>query len=358
MTDPVFDTATTSLHRTARFGFVPWLARMLDGGPLRGETPELPVGDEKALTDETVAAISDIANRASWRFLARTCGWRRLDAVSPGNPDAHSIRRLWDDRAALPSLEFSTATPALLLTVFNATRKGGKIGEATLPDCTRHNGDLIIHHLVFRRLCEAPQSLGLDPNFLWPAWYANPLNALFHVTSYGFSVTEATRWDAVTAPGIAAYFPWIGLQLIQNTRQKDVLSWTSGKKNIQRLRAMTLLLTDLALEAERAGRIDLLGFLLRHFAEVLKASEQDFAAFERATNGFTQRERQEMAQPWADYLSFVEPLSRTSRECSEIHPIERTGPQNCFLAQWEAANFTETVECLRDFRQRVRPTFS
>ena len=97
-TPPVFSHQETAWHRTARFQFVPWVARLLGNGSLQGRSDPLPEGNPDALTDETVEAIGDMMNRAVWKFLARDCGWRQQYAVSfstDGGEGSFEKRRLW-----------------------------------------------------------------------------------------------------------------------------------------------------------------------------------------------------------------------------------------------------------------------
>ncbi|MEM7385572.1 MAG: hypothetical protein AAF514_11565 [Verrucomicrobiota bacterium] len=351
---------TTQNHRNARFSLVPWLVRLMDGGPLSGRSDPLPIDDEQALTDETIVAIQEIANRGCWRFLARECGWRRLDAPLPRNAGSQSSRRLWEGAAALPALTFSTATVNLILTVFNASRRktdeAGVVGP-TGDQTIRTNGDLILHHLIFRRLNEQPGFKSLLS--VQKDWLINPLNAFHQILPYRKGEAALTRWERLTDPDLAPYVPWIGHQRALRWARETENLWEIGlESRLQWLEALTERLTQWATQTEKVERPDLLAFGMPLFKSVQQQRSIALRDFERLTATLSLRERQRYGERWVAFLDLVEPLDRFATGCLDTHPIERSGAEKAFLARWQAMDFKEVVEQIRNLSQEVRPSFS
>lgn len=354
MSDAVFDIKITEQHRTARFVFVPWLVRLFSEGPLRSDTSEIPEGDENALTDETVDAIKQICNRAVWQFLAKQCGWKKIDSLHSEDQDSHSFQRLWSNHQ---SLAFSTATPNLLIAMFNATRRSGGFDRITLPNCLKHNGDLLVHHLVFRRLRDAPLAFGHPPEQSLDRWFANPLNAMYDPLGYRNYDPALTQWIRLCEPDFAAFVPWLGLRQVEKWKQDSAVHRADGlEARLTWLEALTFLVADWGVIAEKCGRIDLAGFVLDLMMHHQQRSEINLTEFRRETAQLSLRQRQEMTGSWTDFLALTGPLEESAKQCLNAHPVERTGPQKCFLAKWEALDFSATVSRLQELSQNLRPT--
>lgn len=354
------DDKTIALHQVARFKFVPWMARMLGGDTIpRDEGAELPIGEFEALTDETVVAIQEISNQSCWKFLLQDCGWRKLDAVKFNDEDSHSIRRLWDESASLPELTFSTGTPDLLLTVFNGTRRGKSIARIAMPDCLASNGDLVIHHLLFRKLHSNPKSLGLDYDHQWLPWYSNPLNALYDPKAYGGNDRVSVRWDRLFDEDMVPFVPWVFSYLIEHWSVSSTPFFHEGlDKQLNWLRGITFLLNGWLEQCHAAGRIDCANSLVDLLAYFEASREADLHKFEEYNEGESIKLRQQRAADWVDFLELGEKLEKASCQGFDIHPVERTGAQKCFLAKWEASDFRHTLTGLRELSQALRPSFN
>ena len=362
-TGPVFSDQETAWHRTARFSLVPWVARLLGNGPLRGDSKLLPRDNPEGLTEETVAALREMMNRATWRFLARECGWRQRHAVDApagrGGERGFRKRRLWETAAheKLPPLRFTAEAVDLLVSVYNRTREGERVESIEPPSCLAANGDLLLHHLVFRRLTEAGPTLGVPPEFGWPRFFENPLNALFHVISFDQPDRPATNWERLLEPDLAPWFPWIGCRIADTWQLRlardpwkapvEAGSWFG---NLARLNGELI--------AELEERPDLLLFLLDVFTAQAETAEPNREQFERACESFSHRERSALAVPWFDFLKTADTLEAIHQETIGLHPVERSGPEKCFLAAWEEMTFPVTADRLKKLRRQVRPTIS
>lgn len=354
-----FDALITTCHRTARFDLVPWLARLFGDGSIRGDSPSLPLGDETALTDETVDALKSMVNLAAWRFLARECGWRRIHAVSSRDSETISKRRLWEEAGSRVQLTFSTATPDLLISVFNGTRREGQLSGDIQTVEPETNGDLLIHHLVFRRLHDTPLAFGLAADADLACWLRNPLNALYAPLRYRRANPEDTDWERLCRVDMALWMPWIGLRMSQIWSGREETTWGSGiDEGLQWLEAITFLLGDWGRACEKNLRLDgylgALDYLVRHEA----GSETRRIEFERENESSPLRERQERAIRWVDFLSLTQPLEESANRFAGIHPIERSGVEKAFLSLWEEMNLPEVVKSLENLSQSLRPSFN
>jgi len=365
MTDtaPAFSDQETAWHRTARFSLVPWVARLLGNGPLRGESKLLPWDTPEGLTDETVGALREMMNRAAWQFLARECGWRQRHAVdvsTRGGERSFRKRRLWDTAAdeTLPPLRFTSEAIDLLVSAYNHTREGVRVEIIEPPSCLSANGDLLLHHLVFRRLTEAGPGLGIPREFGWNRFYENPLNALFHVVSFDESDRPATHWQRLLEPDLAPFFPWIGSRIAESWRLRISREpWKTPSEAGSWFGNAALLNGELIVELEE--RPDLLLFLFEVLAAQAETAEADREQFEHACESLHHhRKRSALAVPWFDFLKTTDALESIHRDGIGLHPIERSGPEKCFLATWEEMTFSATADRLTNLRQRVRPTLS
>lgn len=354
-----FDERVTRCHRTARFDLVPWLARLFGDGSVRGDSPSLPIGDESALTDETVAALQSMVNLASWKFLARECGWRKLHAVSPSVPESISKRRLWEEASTDVQLTFSTATPDFLISVFNRTRRQEKQGDDNWAGCPATDGDLLVHHLVFRRLHDTPLAFGLEVDADQASWLRNPLNALYDPLRYRKAGPEVTDWERLCRADVAMWMPWIGLRMSQIWAGREQSAWACGiDEGLQWLEAMTFLLGDWGRACEKGQRMDgylgALDYLVRHEAE----SESKRIEFERENESSSLRDRQARAVRWIDFLSLTQPLEESAQRFAAVHPIERSGVEKAFLSLWEEMGLNGVVGSLEVLSQSLRPSFN
>lgn len=339
----VFSAQTTRHHRAARFALVPFIARLLTHGPLRGDSPPLPRDDPSALTSEAVDAIKQLLNRGAWRFLSETCGWTKVRGS-----------RLWQQPA--PALTFSKQSIDLLLAIYNFTRSGGsrEIAAAELPDCLGTNGDLLLHHLVFRRLRRSSLESGIGSNYIWTAWAKNPLNCAWQPAL----ASASSDWQRLTADDIAPFLPWISEDWRANSRTASADRWFNPASLEEWCHAHSRVYRNLISTFDAAGRIDLTGFLLNEFQTNARFAEDDLAQFDRLTQGASIGERRRIARPWAEYLEIPTLLQQLYQTAYATHPIDRDQPQTEFMAHFHKVEFDNVLDILGNLRQELRPTLS
>ncbi len=203
------------LQRTARFAWAPFVARLLIDGRLgRGAYPGLPVDDPRALTADTVADVAEIVRRGVWAFLVRQGGWRRTRFVDPARGRV-SEGRLWAAPHLVPPA-FSPGSVRLLLLLFNAARSPARGARAAperrpfelaidLPLDSSKSGDLLLHHLVFRRLIEVFPGGGP-----WTARFAaNPLNLLTHAHLFKSGKAAIGSLARLLDDDFHPFLPWL-----------------------------------------------------------------------------------------------------------------------------------------------------
>jgi len=102
----MFPVSFQASHELAQFRWVPFVARLLNGSaPRGGEGPELTV-QPAHIHREAVNAIHEIVSRATWRYLARECGWRQRRVRLAD--DRSAVIRLWQQPT--PPLRFTEAS--------------------------------------------------------------------------------------------------------------------------------------------------------------------------------------------------------------------------------------------------------
>ena len=358
-----FDAETTENHRIARFGFVPWMARFLGGGATRQKAPELVVGDANALTDETVQAIQDISNLACWRFLVRECGWRKLTAISELDSAQYSVRRILDEGVvALPNLTFTTATVDLLITIFNATGPAQSIKKIDMPDCLSSNGDLILHHLIFRRLMMEPKSFGVSPDHRWLQWYPNPLNAILDPMGYSGDYPVKVQWQQLFTDQFKPFLPWIGEHLYQQVQSRMPMLWEEERlrDSLDWLQTVTSLTGRWLEHVGSMDRPDLQCCVFDLLIQHSDMAPEMLARFEvmHKREGETIRSRQVHGEQWNAFVELIDIFATTAQDCLAVHPVERTAAEQCFLARWEDAGLEHHIVKLRDLSRTLRPSFN
>lgn len=342
-------------QRTARLVWVPFVARLLLGGPVRGDSPPLPSRVE-ALTLESVEAVSAILNRAVWQHLARTCGWRERRCVAPDG----RIRtgRLWQVVTGEPKLRFTEASIELLLTLFRATRGDGLVEEAELPVDLSASGDLLFAHLVFRSLHSRRTLASIPADYEWATWMGHPLNALWAPEQSPAEAVTEIRWDWLSDGDLALWVPWLLEEiLVENHVEARIWSGPARVSRTRFQRAATVLRAWMRHCRERE-RIDWLVPFFLFFARAADRTSRDQRRFEDLTGRASMRERQELATAWADWLELTEELAAAHGESLALHPVEREAPVTLFLSAWEESRFGESLTALRLLRSELRPTIS
>ena len=192
------------------------------------------------------------------------------------------------------------------MSVYNQTRHTARIEDLEPPACRESNGDLLLHHLVFRRLTGASRALNVEAGHHWGCWYGNPLNALCHVTSIRDPKTATPDWDRLAEPDLAAFLPWIGARIGGDWRSpREALrsdldaaaGWFGG------LAALLGAWIESA-----SGRPDLLVFLLEVFKTEAESAHGDLNRFEESARPLNRKEREQLSGPWADFLKTAEAL--------------------------------------------------
>lgn len=343
-----FSPEETEWHQLASFTFLPWVGRMLGHGPLLGESKPLPVGTPHALTAESVEGINQIARRATWQYLARECGWLRLTVPSSAHP-----KRLWE--AELPPITFSDWTVTILLQVFNSTRSQNNFNASLLDFGGSTNGDLLIHHLIFRRLVEAPPLLGAARNYPFEFWYDNPLNRGFHFLNC-LNRPAHKVWGRLQEGEMLPFLPWIIQEWTRSWMHSFRLRWDEDPSHWHR--AHTQICTELIEVAESLGRPHLLAGLLSFFHQAAQQADADRELFEAWVVGRPHSERNERTEPWASHLGIAERLQRIYQEFTQLHPVERQEPQKLLMALYQNLDFDQSVTRLFTLRDAIRPAIS
>ncbi len=360
-----------ALQRVARFVWVPFVARLLLEGHLAsGPHSELPPDEPEALTSDTVADVREIIRRAVWAYLVRHGGWRRTRFVDP-RADRAGEGRLWQ----APHLEppaFSSDSIRLLLLLFNATRRPpAQTGKAITPitgprlqpeddlplDLSK-SGDVLLHHIVFRRLCEAipgvQQRAYLKDD--WTARFAiNPLNLLSHPRHFDVEPAAAReRLARLLEDDLHPFLPWLARDWVGE--------WSPGEPGdlligdglpVRRQQRIWKTWTRLLVRAERH---DLLVPWIAFWARLDPDAElQDFEGLIRGGD-YRLEDRAALAHPWVELLELGTGLHEVAGRVRALHPIDREAGHQLFLTACSEYDFDDAGARIERLIQGLRPT--
>ncbi len=363
------------LQRIARFVWAPFVARLLMEGRLtRGPYPVLPVDDPGALTSDTVADVREIVRRGVWAYLVRQGGWRRTRFVDPAR-DRVSEGRLWEAPHLQPPA-FSPGSIQLLLLLFNATRspprKAPGRGMAATPAHGRRlelaidlpldlskSGDVLLHHVVFRRLVAVYPHGGP-----WTRRFAaNPLNLLTHAhlfevetsrlpPSGGTAVRESLA--RLLDDDFHPFLPWLAHDWVREWSRFEperLRTRDSLRVSCQRQGRIWETWMHLLLEAER---YDILVPLVAFWARLDPFSA--LRGFERLAGDCRLEQRTELARPWVELLELGSRLHQTAEEVRGLHPVDRQAVHQLFLTACGEHDFDGAATRIDRLVQGLRPS--
>ena len=353
------------LQRVARHAWAPFVARLVMDGRLgRAPHPALPVDDPRALTASAANAVREAVRRGVWAYLVREGGWRRTPFIDPAR-DRVAEGRLWQ-APNLPPLAFSAVSIRLLIELFNATRSRPTTAQTTpvdrlaltaveLPLDPKRSGDLLLHHVVFRRLVETWPK-GDDWQCSWhPGFAANPLNLMTHGHLFDLEDQDLEPClNRLLDDDLRPYLPWLAH------------AWVGRWARVEPDRLATR--DSLRVLSERQGRIWRVWMRSLTSAErydglvpfiVFWSGLDTFPAlkeFEQLAAGCRLEERAELARPWVELLELAVELHATAEEVRALHPIEREAVHQLFLTACGEHDLDAAVARIEGLIQRLRPS--
>ena len=348
-----FTEEETAWHKTAQFSWVPFVARLLSQGPIRGKSEELP-DEVRALNRESIDAVKQILNRAAWRFLARECGWRRRRICVLPDLQLRDAR-LWNQQT--PELRFSHESIKLLISIYNATRNANRIEKADMPGCLALNGDMIIHHLVFRRLYNNRKLAAISSDYNWSTWTEkNPLSACT-----AFAICEKSKYVGLNwffESDLNAFTPWLLNYVADEWLRWEEDRWQGPSSIRSGYQTQQQLCEKLIEAARQAERQDLLIPILEYYSKILDDREEHFHRFESQTQRLSMNERRKIGASWSDFLALTNPLERIRDNALGVHPVERSGPEKLYLSAWEEIDFSVALTAAGELQQKLTPRLS
>lgn len=341
-----FTAEEDQFHLRSRFELVPFVARLLSAGPLRGEGAPLPGGVGHGFTEEAVSALGEIAKRAAWGFLCREIGWSRRRVLKESSECSETIR-LWEQGGREP-LRFTAATIDLLLTIHAATRGSKRIADFDFP-AGPANGDLLIHHLVLRRLQREPALGGMDNAHRFREWTGNPLNSLWL-----FEDLASEGLPRLLEPDVSCWLPWILPAFSE--RWSDQLAGCSGPEDLANLAGvLASRLNELIDGIEQQRRLDLLGGLLPFFQSLGKSCEGEEERLRSLVRELPMQGRRVALGHWDALLTIGQRIESLRTASAAVHPLERSASLAVFLEHCEAMDFGRVAATLAASSRRLLP---
>jgi hypothetical protein len=217
------------------------------------------------LSRAAVRLVQDALGKGCVHQLARRGGWRQ-DRFLRGDRVAEG--RLWE-RSPPAELGLTFSQNAMAFLVWITAHQPGDDG---LPPGEWTVGDLLMLHFVHEGLRDSAPSLGAPDLRLRPPFVSHGLCRLAFPEDFGNAPAEASPdfdpWIASAgACVLEALQPFLAERWFQTEAGKGTI--TDGRKMRELGAAQERVLTPFLNAVERAGRLDLAGFLLAAAARLL-----------------------------------------------------------------------------------------
>jgi hypothetical protein len=347
----------TRRHRAARFGLVSFAIDVFSRPkPRRVRSETIPVGEPEAMTREAVEALQVIMNRGTLAFLCREGGWRRLALVREGHEHPVEGVRIVDPRVwrEVGELRFGAAGLEALVIGFNAVtlepptrgsdqerarrkRTRTEDGAWRVP---RHNGDLLVHHVVGRRV----EALGVPLHAPERRYLrANPLTRVVEMTQ---TSTAASDVERVLDDDLRALLPWLDRYIVGHWERHFSTMWTTLEIFDDFQRRASAILEAWIERSHQRGRRDLLRMPLELFSRLFVGRDVEARwqqRFDALMQGISHRERRGYQERWARTLGQATALREAYRQARNVHPIDREAADKIFMRDYEARSFDEVA---------------
>lgn len=340
--------------------FLPFCRSLLLGAALPSGSARLPLRTPEALTAEVITALEDMINKAVMGWLIRGVGWRALsvpdeDEVltariwdedvwgslrltftarsvdvlllawnllvqSSSSPPAHSDNRRWK---RMSTSQRAAWKKAALQRVAASHRKVNR--EQITALSVKHSGDLLLHHLVFRRLYRRQAVL---PSL----WMHNPLNLMAFHTHGGQHTPESCSGFAGLLRGpLAPLMPWISAEWPDLWK---ALPEAASLEDLSRMHHNQAVVFTAWIQAcEESDQPHLLVPLIQHYHHLMQRLEGDRAQLAQLTSRRPLSIRQPAARQWAAALMPLSTIHAHHQDALRTHPIDREGSQRILLSE-------------------------
>ena len=347
----------TASHRTANYVFLPFLTRILGPRPAlpRSSAPDylvsLPADEPAFLTREAVEASMDIINKGVMRFICRDCGSTPTTCLDERGRLLNE-KRIWEVRDI--KLKFSDQSLTLLIHTFNKAYFNTSISTGPLPDCLSHNGDTLLHHVLFRNL-HRQQSLSRE----WLRKFSsNPLNRISHFPFLEtLSEKDQDLFIPLTDPGLFVLFPWLPRDFVKLWISWEDTRWSKSREYFSTWNKRQKILFEKLIEYFKdAGRPDALVFLLDYYKYLVRDNlEPEYDRYHGMLEHLKVREQQELGRTWVDSFRAALRLNSIYLEARRKHPADRDPEERMFMAAYQNVEFNQAVESINRNNERVLP---
>lgn len=378
-------------HLVSNFQIVPFAVQLFQGTPLGMGHQHIALDSPDLLTQEAVEALAEIAKQATLQFLCRRGGWQQQPFTLPHEENPQR-GRLWDQRVWSDlHLAFTSDSINLLLAIFNLTRRFPKQNPPPIKAAkkterkkektpyerfvVRHqkhkedsvrwlkqytpksNGDLLLHHLIFRQLYARHQFERYVPV---EPFANNPLNVMTHFALFAPHEEEEQPFERLLEPDFRPLLPWLTSEWVVQWLLLEPRRWDTDLEGFNRfnLRQRCVFTAWCAL-ADDEEHWDLLLPLVDYYHKLLDKrgpKKQWLSTFQAMIQGLRIVERQAHSALWAGTFLPAREIKRAYDQARILHPIDREAPQRLFMDEVQRLVFDEDLHALEDLIEELLPT--
>ncbi len=362
---------SSQLQEIAAFRFLPFGVDVFQGSPLRlMRAKHLPLNRPEAMTLEIVEAMAGVIKQGTLAFLARQGGWQKRAVADPGRDDPKQGQRgighdQW--RGVGRKLHFSARSINATILAYNAVCTSSGIASPakrlktstrkndyapTMPLSFKHNGDLLAHHIIWRRLRDANFQV---QEMTWHNFGTNPFTQLVRLDTR--KKTGENILSRMFADDMAPSWPWLTEYIAESWLLELTTRWDSLERFDRLNRGLADLGEALFEKAVAEERRDLLIVLVEFFRQHLDQEGYEKArldAFDRIARNLKLSERDEYRRTWARHVTLCWRLKLEYDEARRIHPIDRDSSDKVFMEAVERAPFGDIAQRAHMFSNTLR----
>ena len=337
-----------SYQKLALFNLIPFVADFFAAKRVHHKQL-IPPAKPELITQETLELLQPMLPRLLWYQLLARFGWRSKDFPSG---DKIKTGYLWQACAAEFGFGFSDFAVELMTRVYNDTsiskEKTQEHVRQQLP--VRTDGDTLLEFLVYLqwresgRLTSAKREM-LRDNFLCQLTEPHEFEPAGDEASWSTAIEKIT-W----------MLPWMNAFWVKQWIQIDAQRWRSREQFVlfdRRHITVKRRWFDYLLEGQYYAYLSVFLHFYQQWYSQFSLSVQ--SGLQRLAEDHSMRERQALLSELDGYFTLVRELARLQQELVALHPVDRDGHVNVFLAECGKTEFSSVASNWNGLHNDLRP---